>query len=51
MPSPVTNAQLYLAVGVPVLVNAILFGLLMAYINAKFEGMDGKFGERFVGVY
>jgi len=36
------NVQLYLALGVPVLLNAIMFGLLMAYINAKFEGVNQR---------
>jgi hypothetical protein len=38
-----TNLQLYLAIGVPMLFNAILFAVLMAYINAKFVGVNGKF--------
>jgi len=37
------NAQLYLAIGAPALLNAIMFGLLMAYINAKFEGINQRF--------
>ena len=41
-----TNVQLYLAIGIPVALNAVLVGLLMAYINAKFEGVN----ERFLGV-
>ena len=48
-----TNAQLYLALGAPVLLNAIMFGLLMAYINAKFEGVNQRFegiNERFEGI-
>ena len=40
---PVTNVQLYLAIGVPILVNAAFFGLLMAYINAKFEAVNERF--------
>ena len=32
-----TNTQLYIAVGVPVLFNAALIGFLMLYIRAKFE--------------
>jgi uncharacterized membrane protein len=38
-----TNAQLYLAIGVPILANAALIGLLLAYINAKFEGVNQRF--------
>ena len=48
-----TNAQLYLAIGVPALLNAIMFGLLMAYINAKFEGVNQRFesvNQRFEGI-
>lgn len=42
-----TNEQLYLIIGVPMLFNAVLIGLLVAYINAKFEIMN----ERFTAVY
>ena len=48
-----TNAQLYLAIGIPALLNAIMFGLLMAYINAKFEGVNQRFesvNQRFEGL-
>ena len=43
----VSNQQLYLAVGIPLLFNATLIGVLIAYINAKFQGMEGKFEARF----
>ena len=39
----VTNAQLYLAIGIPAAINAVLIGLLMAYINAKFQDVNAKF--------
>ena len=42
-----TNEQLYLIVGAPMLFNAVLIGLLMAYVNSKFEGMAGGLNERF----
>ena len=32
-----TNVQLYFAIGVPLVYNTLLFGILIAYINAKFE--------------
>jgi len=32
-----TNTQLYIAVGIPILFNAALIGFLMLYISAKFE--------------
>jgi hypothetical protein len=39
----VTNVQLYLAIGIPVLLNASLLGLVVALMNAKFEGVNTKF--------
>jgi len=38
-----TNEQLYLVIGGPMLFNAVLIGLLLAYINAKFEGLNTRF--------
>ena len=38
-----TSEQLYLALGVPMLFNAALIGALVAYINAKFHGVDERF--------
>jgi hypothetical protein len=38
-----TNVQLYLAIGVPMLFNAVLVGILIAYVNSKFEGINEKF--------
>ncbi len=38
-----TNEQLYLAIGIPMLFNAALVGALIAYINAKFHGTDERF--------
>ena len=48
-----SNIQLYLAIGIPLLGNAVLVGVLMAYINAKFEGLNQCFeglNQRFEGV-
>jgi len=39
----VTNEQLYLAIGVPTLINAAMMGLLIAYINAKFSAVNERF--------
>jgi hypothetical protein len=46
---PLTNLQLYLSIGVPMLFNAILISILMAYINAKIgtvntriDGVDAR---------
>jgi hypothetical protein len=38
-----TNEQLYMAIGVPILTNAALVGILMAYINARFNAVDRRF--------
>jgi hypothetical protein len=40
-----TNEQLYLVVGAPLFFNAVLIGLLMAYINAKFGAIDKRFDD------
>jgi len=40
-----SNTQLYLAIGVPILANAALIGLLLAYINAKFENVNQRFDD------
>jgi hypothetical protein len=42
-----TNLQLYLAIGVPMLFNAVLIAALMADINAKIDGLSGSVNERF----
>jgi len=39
----VTNEQLYLVIGIPMLFNAGLIGLVMAYINARFGKSDARF--------
>jgi hypothetical protein len=41
----VNNTQLYLAIGVPILANAALIGLLLAYLNAKFENVSQRFDD------
>ena len=39
----VTNQQLYFAIGIPMLFNAGLIGILLAYINDKFTAVDQRF--------
>jgi len=39
----VTNEQLYLAIGIPMLFNATLTGLVVALFNARFTGIDKRF--------
>jgi hypothetical protein len=47
----VTNQQLYLAIGIPMLFNASVLGFVVVLLNAKFDakfdGMDAKFTARF----
>jgi hypothetical protein len=38
----VTNEQLYLAIGIPILFNAALIGLLNAKMDAKFEAVYAR---------
>jgi hypothetical protein len=39
----VTNVQLYLAIGIPILFNATIIGILVALFNAKFDAINAKF--------
>jgi len=45
-----SDTQLYLAIGVPVVMNAIMiglcFGFLLSHINVRFEAQDKLFTER-----
>ncbi len=40
-----SNEQLYLALGLPALLNAGFIGLLMAYMNSRFNGIDKRFDD------
>jgi hypothetical protein len=40
-----SNTQLYLAIGLPVMVNAVLVGLILAYMNAKFDNVNQRFDD------
>jgi hypothetical protein len=41
----VTNQQLYIAVGIPLLFNSALIGILIAFVNAKFSAIDKRFDD------
>src|ERR1700678_3351868 len=45
-----TNVQLYLAIGLPIFVNAAMFGLLVMYMNARLDSFERRFDARFEGV-
>jgi hypothetical protein len=40
-----TNVQLYLAIGIPILANAVPFGLLLASMNAPFDAVNRRFDD------
>lgn len=42
-----TNQQLYLAIGIPLLFNASLIGVLFALLNAKFDAKFEAVNARF----
>ena len=41
----VTNEQLYLAIGIPMLFNATLTGIMVALFNIKFAAIDKRFDD------
>jgi len=40
-----TNVQLYFAIGIPALLNAGMFVMFLAYMNARFSAVDSRFSE------
>ncbi len=47
----VTNEQLYLAIGIPMIFNATVLGLIVVLINAKFDAKFDGINNKFEGVY
>lgn len=45
-----TNQQLYLSVGLPILVNLLTTGLIMLYVNAKVDGIEKVLTEKLLRV-
>ena len=41
----VTNQQLYLAIGVPMLFNAAMLALFAMHVNARFDAIDRRFDD------
>jgi hypothetical protein len=41
----VTNEQLYLTIGIPILFNAALIGLLIALFKIRFDAIDKRFDD------
>jgi hypothetical protein len=44
-PMEVTNVQLYLAIGIPILFNVALVGFLFAHMNSRFDAVDRGFDD------
>ena len=40
-----TNEHLYIAIAIPILTNAALLVLLLAYMNARFNAVDRRFDD------
>jgi uncharacterized membrane protein YhiD involved in acid resistance len=38
-----TNTQLYLAIGIPVVMNALMFTILMLHMNSRFDSVSQRF--------
>ena len=45
-----TNEQVYILVGIPMLFNATLIGLVIAYLNAKIGKVESRMDARFDAV-
>jgi len=43
-----TDQQLYIALGAPILFNGVLLTVIVLYINAKLDGMMHLMNERFM---
>ena len=41
----VTNTQLYLAIGVPLVFNGLMFIIMLAYMNTRFEAINRRFDD------
>jgi hypothetical protein len=41
----VNITALYLAIGIPMLFNAILLGLVAMHMNARFDAIDNRFDD------
>ena len=50
MDQTVTDAQLYFAVGLPILVNGLFFLLLQSHMNTRFDAMRDLWRSELHGV-
>jgi hypothetical protein len=44
-PGDMTNEQLFLSIGVPLLFNAVMFGLLWSHMSSRFENVNQRFDD------
>ena len=40
-----TDIQLYLAIGIPVVTNAAMIGLLLSHMNTRFDAVNQRFDD------
>jgi hypothetical protein len=40
-----TNQQLYLAIGLPILANAAMLGLLLVHMNTRFDAVNQRLND------
>ncbi len=40
-----TNTQLYLAIGIPMLFNAAMYALLWSHMNSRFDAINTRFDD------
>ena len=46
----VTNEQLYLAIGIPLLFNGIFFALMNSVLNTKFDAFRAEMNSKFAAI-
>jgi hypothetical protein len=47
LPTPMTNAQLYLAIGVPIAANALIMLLFTTMVGARLTSFENAINKRF----
>ena len=45
-----TDTQIYITVGAPMLFNALLITVLIVYINARFQSVEQRLEEKFEAI-
>ena len=47
---PMTNVQLYLSIGIPMLFNALLIGLLQSNMKSKSDDLEKRLADKFASI-